>query len=591
LILPSAGKSVNGAEYCGIPGKNRDYTDSNQIFRDDEPYLRKIYFFQKWANQPDQDGDDCLIRDEISADPEIQRLIEYFESRALGEPLEFGEVRPRIAGVKKWIMEIMSDPGHLKESRIEDLIDAFRSHLSTPSRAKDRNIVGILLLHNALLLVHCKKAPSLVETPEGIITAQQILSSENVLRATIIRNFDGKLFFSAYEKSARWSMGHARFWGIDPHQVTWEQIGDISLTVEIEGFAVPVQVPLETRGLDELLQKGQIAAGGEIVIGNTRGTITKGKIFRTEMNFHEFYDYYIARKEDLEGHRRMFGELIKTHYTPKLSERFDQIQRTYKYEDERESVFENAPEGRKTVIHKNHPGCRICYFTDRIPRIRSSPGMTDDIYQSIFESKPLSVWHAGEETSEEPISIGSLSVNNRLKMPANAMECGTTLLSLCKASGNRNTRSILQILLCEYWRYHIECRHFGSVFGHVIDLIKHQMNVRSGIDGRFEREDALEFRSKEFVIQKPSTYATEGIAPAITRQIRGGALQKYGIVYGVENDGSVAPLRTVNSDQILLIEDIVNDRIRREHLHAVVHRIPVQNGILVAALAFPDLKG
>ncbi len=576
---------MNGAEYCGIRDNHRDYGDSNHIFRDEGPYPRKIYFFQKAANRPDHEGDDCLIRDEIAVDPKIHTLIEFFESRALGERRAFDEVRPRIAGVKKWILEILSDPGYHRESRIEDLIDAFRSHLSTTSRAKDRNIVGVLLLNNTILLVHCKKAPSLVETPEGIITAQQILSSENVLRAVIIKNIDAKLFFSAYEKSARWSMGHARFWGIDPRQVTWDQIGEISLTVEIEGFAVPVQVPLEPRDLDELIRTGRIAAGGEIVMGETRGTITKGRIFRTEMGFREFYDDYIARKEDLQEHRRTFGELIQTHYAPKLSERFDLIPRTYKYEDDREALFENIPEGRRAVIHKNHPGCRICYVTERIPRIRPSPGMTDEIYQSIFESKPLALWHAGEETAADPIVIGSLSVKNHLTMPDGAGPYGATLLGLCRASRNRNTRSILQMLLCEYWRYHLECGHFGSVFGHLIDQIKHR-----GIEGRFEQEDALEFRSKDFVIPKPSTYAIEEIVPAITRQIRGGVIQRYGIIYGVESDGCIAPLRAVNGDQITLIEEIVNDQIRRERLHAAVHRVPVQGGALVAVLVFPDLK-
>jgi hypothetical protein len=586
MNLPSAGKPVNGAEYCGIRENHRDYIDSNQIFRDEGQYPRKIYFFQKGANRPEHEGEDCLIRDEIAADPKIHTLIEHFESRALGEPRPFDEVRPRIAGVKKWILEILSDHGYYRESRIEDLIDAFRSHLSTPSRAKDRNIVGVLLLHGALLLVHCKKAPSLVETPEGIITAQQILSSENVLRAAIIKDLDEKLYFSAYEKSARWSMGHARFWGIDPHQVAWDQIGEISLTVEIEGFAVPVQVPLEPSELDELLRTGQIAAGGEIVMGQTQGTITKGRIFRTEMDFHEFYDDYIARKEDLQEHRRTFGELIQTHYAPKLSERFDLIPRTYKYEDDREALFENTPEGRRAIIHKNHPGCRICYVTDRIPRIRPSPAMTDEIYQSIFESKPLALWHAGEETSAEPIAIGSLSVHNRLTMPEGAEACGAALLGLSRGCKDRNARFILQILLCEYWRYHLGCGHFGSLFGHMIDQIK-----RRGIEGRFEEEDELEFRPKEFVIQKPSTYAIEEIVPAITRQMRQGALHKHGIIYGVENDGSIAPMRTVNGDQIALIEEIVNDRIHRERLHAAVHRVAVQNGALVAVLVFPDLKG
>ncbi|NVO67270.1 hypothetical protein [Methanofollis tationis] len=211
--------------------------------------------------------------------------------------------------------------------------------------------------------------------------------------------------------------------------------------------------------------------------------------------------------------------------------------------------------------------------------------MTDEIYQSIFESKPLALWHAGEETAGDPIVIGSLSVKNNLKMPDGAGTYGATLLGLCRASRNLNTRSILQMLLCEYWRYHLECGHFGSVFGHMIDQIKHR-----GIDSRFEQEDALEFRSKEFVIQKPSTYAIEEIVPAIMRQIRGGVLRRYGIIYGVENDGFIAPLRAVNGDQITLIEEIVNDRIRREHLHAAVHRVPVQGGALVAVLVFPDLK-
>ena len=236
-----------------------------------EPKKPILYFWEKWALKPEDEKDDKISFHKVDDDPAIREVIRDLESKIIGKKLLFSEVSPKNASVKKWINIIREKYPERDDNVVEDLLNTFRESLYTRSKEKNRLIVGIILLNDVILLVHCKKDPSLAEWQDKIYSVKLILHPKNVLRVAIIRNEDGKTTFSAFEYSRRWSKGHAEFWGIEPEDVSWESLGNISLTVELAGFPYPLNLPVETEQLDEMIANRDISPTGKIRIGREEG--------------------------------------------------------------------------------------------------------------------------------------------------------------------------------------------------------------------------------------------------------------------------------------------------------------------------------
>src|SRR5690606_29090403 len=140
---------------------------------------------------------------------------------------------PKNPSVKKWINNLMSTFPNKNEDIVEDLLNTFRTTLYNRSKERGKVIVGLLLMRDILLLVHCKKDPSLAEMNDEIYSANLILHPNNVRRTAIIKKEDQGTTFSAFEHSRKWSKGHAEFWSIEPENVGWESLGSILLNIEL----------------------------------------------------------------------------------------------------------------------------------------------------------------------------------------------------------------------------------------------------------------------------------------------------------------------------------------------------------------------
>ncbi len=228
----------------------------------------KIYFWHKWAWKPENAEEDIQNFNEITeGEVSIREVLRDFDSKIVGKKLLFSDVRPENDSVKRWINEIISMYPDIKNNIVEDLLNTFRASLGSRSREKFTYIVGLLLLNDTLLLIHCKKDRSLAQWDETIHPANIILSRKNVLRAAIIKNEDGKYTFSAFEQKRSWSKGHAQFWGIEPEDVNWESLGHINLFVQLTTFPYLIQLPIEAEDLKALIDSGSITSTGHIRIG------------------------------------------------------------------------------------------------------------------------------------------------------------------------------------------------------------------------------------------------------------------------------------------------------------------------------------
>ena len=229
-----------------------------------------IYFWEKSVLKPEDENDDIVNFYEIQEDPSIREVIRDLESKIIGKKILFADVSPKISSTKKWINDIRNSYPEQKNDVVENLLDTFRSSLYPRSKERYRLIVGLLLLKDVMLLVHCKKDPSLAEMKDNIYSVNLILHPKNVLRAAIIKNEEGETTFSAFEFSRKWSKGHAEFWGIDPEDVSWESLGNIVLNIELESFSLPVQLAIETENLDEMIKNDYISNFDFLKLKSTR---------------------------------------------------------------------------------------------------------------------------------------------------------------------------------------------------------------------------------------------------------------------------------------------------------------------------------
>ncbi len=558
--------------------------------QDSDENMARVYFWEKWALPPENEEEDILNFYQIQEDATIREVIRTFSSRTIGRKLLFSDISPENTSVKKWINTIRDSYPDRKDDVVDDLLNTFRHSLYPRSKEKYRHIVGILLLNDTMLLFHGKKDPSLAEWDKKIHSVKLILHPKNVLRSVIIKNENGKIVFSAFEHSRKWSKGHAEFWRIKPEDVSWDSLGNIILTIEFDVFPYPVQLPMEPEHLDEMVKDNLITPTGSLKFGHLLGKITKAEIFRNSMEFINFYELYITQKQRLHEHREKFLELVPQNRDSALSD--FEFEDKYKYEEDLEKIYEINPDGRSMIHDKVHPRYTICFFTKSIPGINPSNSLISRIHQSIFENYSMEIWHAGEETSSEPTTIGCLDIYNNMDINRDLVEFSINLLNIIQDVESKKTKYMLQNYFCNFWKMNIRNRHLGFIFDYMMEkIIVPELNFQFQSDGIYDKEDQIEFKSGDAVLQKPSRFVNDTLIPTIKKYITDGTLTRLCILYGIEDNGDIKPLYHLSNDKITSIEEITNKNFLNEKFQVKIYPIPYKkDGLVLAVFIIPKFK-
>lgn len=550
---------------------------------------RPIFYCEKYALKPDSEEEDKLRISQFDDDSNIREVIRDLEGKIIGKRLLFSDVNPQNPSVKKWINHLMENYPVLQEDTVEDLINTFREALYSRSKEKFRIIVGIFLLKDAILLIHSKKDPAIAEWEGSINSVKIILHPKNILRVAIIKEENGTVFFSAFEYSKKWSRGHAEFWKIDPEDVSWDSLGNIILRIEVEGFDHGMQMQIESDDLDAMIKDDRISPSGKIKIGKSEGKIISVDVFRKTLDFNEFYDYYITQKENLEEHRKKFRELIQ----PGAIQSFDaKSKNKHKYKDHEEKILEITAAGELVVHQKNHPQYTICFFSDVYPRIVPSKLLISKLYDAIFENHRLDVWHAGEETSRNPYTIGALNIFNNCKISRQIDELSQKFLNVISDVSGKKEKCLLQYQFCQFWRTNLTNEHLSSIFDFIIeDRLIPELKYEFKNDGLFSKEDYLEFKSASEFDRKISKFTKDTLLPTIDKYIdENGILTRNCILYGVEDDNTINPILHLKSDMIPTIERMTNPVLQGKNIQIKAFPIPINSGVILLILLIPVLQ-
>lgn len=544
-----------------------------------------IYFWEKLALKPEIEEKDLIRFYEIDNDRSIRDVIRNLESKLIGQKLSFNDVHPKNSSVKKWINIIKNDYPLKNETVVEDILNTFRDNLYPRSKESHRIIVGLLLMKDIILLVHSKKDPSLAEMGEKIHSVKLILHPKNVLRATMIKSEGGETMFSAFEYSRHWSKGHADFWGIEPEYVTWNALGNIVLTIEMEAFSRPIQLPIESEDLDEMVKNKEITPSGKIKLGRENGKIIQVNVFRTSMEFPDFYDFYITEKEKLEGHRVKFKSIV----FPIALQNYDKsLEGTYQYEDDLDKLLRITTEGNTVAHNKKHPRFIICFFTKHHPGIKPTNKLIHKLYQAIFENSSLDIWHAGEKTSEYPIKIGSLNIYNDVKAHQDLNEVSTNFLNIIQDANSKKTKSLLQYHFCEFWKENLRSQYIKNIFDYIQEeVINPDLEFEFKNETILDTEGCLEFKSSSQWTQRPARFVNEILVPTLNKYASEGIPSRLCILYGIEDNGDINPLYHMKSDQIKYIEEETNKKLLDKNFKVVVQPIPFKEESILSVYIIP----
>lgn len=547
-----------------------------------------IYYCEKYALKPDSDDEDQIKITKFDDAPNIHEVIQDLEGKIIGKRLLFSEVNPENPSVKKWIYSLIETYPNIQKDKTEDLINTFRERLYSRSKEKFRIIVGVFLLKDIVLLIHSKKDPAIAEWEGNINSVKLILHPKNILRVAIVKKENGTLFFSAFEYSRKWSIGHAKFWGIDPDDVTWESLGNIILRIQLEDFDHTIQMQIESDTLDEMINDNLIPPSGKIKIGKSNGKIVLVDVFRKTMEFNEFYDYYVTQKEKLEEHRKKFREIIQ----PGAILAFDEnSKRKHKYKEIEGKLFEITTNGDQLIHEKIHPQYNICFFTNAYPRIVPSPSLIAKLYDSIFENHRFNIWHAGEETSRTPFSIGSLNIFNKCEISRKIDEMNQQLLNVISDVSGKKEKYILQYQFCEFWKSNIKNIHLRAMFDFIIEeRIIPELEYEFKSDGLLAKEIPLEFKSASEFNPKIKKFTNEKLLPTIFSYMENGKLTRQCIIYGVEDDNTIIPILHLRNDLISKIEDFANPSLYEKNVQIKAFPIPVHSGVILLVLLIPLMR-
>lgn len=552
----------------------------------------KVYFWAKWASKPEQEEKDKLRFYEIKHDKSIREVIRDLESSIIGKRMSFSEITPENPSVKKWIKNIRNNYPNKDEEDVEYLLDVFRQSLHTRSKKKKRFIVGFLQLNDLQVLLNCRKDPSLAEFKKELHPVKLILHPKNVLRAAFIKDVNGKTNFSVYEHSRKWSKGHADFWDIDPEDVSWESLGNIKLKVELERFDYPVQISLESKELEEMIENNSITPTGNVRIGREKGKITKASVFRKSMDFPDFYDFYITEKEKLEEHRKKFKEIAYKQSS------LPDFKRKYRYLEKVNYVYEQTTEGKSRVHNKEHQRFQIIFITKEGAGIKPTNEFLNKIYQSIFQNHSMEAWHAGAKTSKEPINLGGFQFYNKIKTNREIEKFSNSLLNSLQDADSKKKKLILELTFLKFWKHNIDNKHIKSVFSFLIDeIVNPELKFEFTEEGVLDKEGLLDFKSADTIVRsepaseidsKPSKFVNEKLIPMVEKYIEQKDRTVLSVLFGIEDNTKIQPIYNLKNDQVEAIQDIANEELKYDEFQIDAYPIPHKDGFILSVFLIPS---
>jgi hypothetical protein len=514
-------------------------------------------------------------------------ILRHLQTKSLGKSVPLSETNPKNSSILDWIVEALELYPSYNNKIIDYLMNAFRASLYPRSKERDRFILVVMQMKNTLVIAHTrsdlsiggvsqsskKKQSTAPKNDYSLITpVRRLLDPENVRRAISIIREKNDVLVWAFEKSRSLSRGLAEFLGISAENVGWEDTGNIRMTINVDGFDWPLRIDMEREQLDDMVSAKVIKRTGAFMIGRASATIGQVQAFGRTYEYPDFWNSYVDETEKLVKYRKAFNGFIPEEIQ---LETIIGNNLTFKYEEDINAVSQIGVDGPSIKITKDHPRFKIAFFTLKPPRIKPQETFLETIYQSVFENKPLELWHAGEKSSDESISIGSLAVFNDVGFTSDIENYVKKVLGHIHDNTVKQ-KLLLQYHMCQMCESWLSSTHFHSLFWFL------KQKIQKLVDDEFEKpimsgkEGYIEYKNIDAVIGKPSDFAINILLEHVLKCKKKSKLEKYVIIYGMdEASQTLRPINSWKSEQYTAIEEITNNALEKEDLQIKI--LPVSH--------------
>ncbi len=507
----------------------------------------------------------------IKYDNELKDFLRNLDSHIMGESIPFANITPNNTSIPIWINNIKTDYPQVDLRDIDDLLNTFRESLNSSSKQSKYNVC-LLILKNTIILYHNNDLKNLT-------------NFQTIFRAGIIKKVNNRVIFSAYEKNRKWSKGHANFWGIQLENVEWSNLSDIILTIKLEDFKYPLQLPVENTQIKDMILEENIKSNGTIQLGQETGEIQKINLYGKELTFQEFYEYYINETQELNKHTEFYNTLIPS--TPTL-DNYTHKETGKKYIEDKNYIYTNKTTIENRIHTKKHNQYTLTFISDKYPGIKPSKDFLILISQAIFGETKLNLCHVGEKKSSQPVEIGNLKLYNQLNLDIDFISANNYLLNLIKECKDETLKLLLKKYYCTYWINNLENNNIKLIFQNIINEILNEQIQKGFTNKKLDKEQFAIFESVDAVNSKPKKFANT-IKKHVKNCIKKDKLLKYIILYGIEKKGQIKPINNYNSEHLPLLEQITNELLEKENLDVTVRieEINVDESLIINIFILP----
>jgi len=556
--------------------------------------MSEIYYWEKQAAKIEEEEEDVLIEDVNLSDRfDLREVIRNLENRIIEERIPFGDLNPNNSLVKRLPKKMFDEYPKKRSDFAEILLDTFRGSLRTSSRRKNF-IVILLQLNDVMVIAHCKKDKSLAQIGDLRTVVKNLLNPTIVRRAGIINKIgDGNLSFAAFAYNRQIAHGFADFWGIEPDLIGWDSLGSIELVIQFDNFELPFMLPVEMEKFNELVENDKITPSGKVNIGNIKGRVRQTKAFQKEYSFRDFFNNIVNSREQLDEYRKKFFEIIPKENIRNSQKNLDDFfNKKYDYVEDESGVYKINVRGRDLEIKKEHPRFDVCFFTKVFPRIKPDDKFLWKIYNSIFESTPLKIWHAGEDSNEEPIILGSLSIFNLIEIQDEHNELMNNLLSQIRDAKGNKISNILKLVFLKLSYKVFQSNHLKFIFEFLEKeiIMKEITSDFKNLGVLDDESDLIDFKLANVLNSKP-TKAASNICDLIKKYHKN-QRKIASIIYGISDNKRIQPIYWLKSDIITTIEELVKKELEENNLLYDVNcfGIPHNDGRILCILIIPKIN-
>jgi len=547
-----------------------------------------VCFWEKPASAPEPGVHDLPKLYRIKDNPTLRSLIRELKERTFVKRIPLKTIRPSDTSTIKHINCIRGSLPKLDSDHIDDLLSSFRGRLRTRSKKRGEFIVGALLFDGGLLLIHSRIDPALFRGRQGrMYTADLVLHPRNLIRADLLEFAQSETFLYAYEYDRRFAKGHADFWGIRPRDVQWEWTDTIRFYYLVGSPEIELIRPASFDEVETMIQNGEITPSGEVHIGKLEARVVRVDVSRKAMSFSEFYERYILLKERIDDHSRFFDTLVNPFQLPAY---FDRENR-FDYEEDIDMLYKCGQPNHVEVKEKKHDRYVLCYFTDLYPGVKPLSPLVGLFYRSLFQSSRTDVLHVGEPISLEPTRIGNLRIHNELYIDEHMLVFVNELIDKIRDYSSKKGKAVLQAVVTKALKHCISNQHLPLVFDFLFrDYIANALDGAFAVEGLAAKEAEIEFKSKDAYLNSPKDFVRRNLVPLIRKYTQSSPFSRLCIIYGIEDDGTLAPIANLPSDRVTEIEMHANKLLAGDGVVVETHAIKTKYGFLLLVMFFGKPK-